>query len=198
MKRLIVATNNPGKINEIQKYFAYLPIEVYSLKDLEEVPEIVEDGTTFAENARKKAEVVATYYPHDIIMADDSGLEVDILEGKPGVFSARYAGENASDTANNVKLLEQLKGLPSFRKTARFCCAIAIKAPGQETTIVEGCCSGLIAEETRGEGGFGYDPLFIVEAYDKTFAEMSLEVKNEISHRSKALTKAARVLEKLL
>ncbi len=194
---MIVATKNPGKIREIKKYFNHLPLEVYSLKEVEGVPEIVEDGNTFSENARKKADVVSTYYPDDIIMADDSGLEVDALDGEPGVFSARYAGENASDAINNAKLLEKLKGVSSFQKTARFCCAIAIKAPGKETVVVQGNCSGLIAEELRGEGGFGYDPLFIVPAYDKTFAEISLEIKNEISHRSKALARASRVLEKL-
>ena len=197
MKQLIIATRNPGKVKEIRDILAHLPLDIISLNDVEDVPEIVEDGTTFAENARKKAETVQRH-TDGIVLADDSGLEVDYLQGAPGIYSARYAGENAYDALNNEKLLRELEGVPENQRTARFHCAMAVAASGRETVVAEGSCPGIIAEEPRGQGGFGYDPLFIVSAYDKTFAELPLEIKNEISHRSKALTRAVMAIEKLI
>ncbi len=196
MQELIIATGNQGKVKELKKLLAHLSFDILSLKDLPNIPKIIESGTTFKENATIKA-VAVSKYTQGIIMADDSGLEVDALGGEPGVYSARYAGEDARDTANNAKLLEKLQGIPLFQRTARFCCTIALVIPGQEMMLVEGYCNGLIAEEPRGDGGFGYDPLFIISSYDKTFAELPLDVKNKISHRGKAMAKALLILEKL-
>lgn len=197
MMQLIVATKNPGKAREIAAILSDLPLEVLFLQDFPQIPEIVEDGETFQDNARKKAETVLNH-TGGIVLADDSGLEVDALGGEPGVYSARYSGEEATDFANNAKLLQQLLGVPPHKRTARFCCVMAIAAPGQETSIVEGYCRGIITGEPRGDGGFGYDPLFLVPAYDKTFAELPPDVKNEISHRSRAMARAKMVLEKFL
>jgi XTP/dITP diphosphohydrolase len=197
MLQLIVATKNPGKAREIADILSHLPLEVLYLQDFPQIPDIVEDGETFRDNACKKAETVLRH-TGGIVLADDSGLEVDALGGEPGVHSARYAGEEASDSANNAKLLQNLAGVPAHKRTARFCCAIAIAAPGQETSIVEGYCRGIIAGGPRGDGGFGYDPLFLVPAYDKTFAELPPDVKNEISHRSRAMARAVMLLEKFL
>ncbi len=196
MQQLIIATRNQGKVKELKKLLAHLSFDILSLKNLPNVPKTIESGTNFKENATIKA-VAVSKYTQGIIMADDSGLEVDALGGEPGVYSARYAGEGACDAANNAKLLENLQGIPLSQRTARFCCTIAIIIPGQEMMLVEGYCNGLIAEEPRGDGGFGYDPLFIVPGYNKTFAELPLDIKNKISHRSKAMAKALIVLEKL-
>ena len=197
MKPLYLATKNIGKIRELQALLSHLPLEVHSLLDLPEAPEILEDGDTFEENAVKKAEAVQAL-TGGIVLADDSGLEVDSLQGEPGVRSARYAGENSTDAANNEKLLQKLDGVPAHQRGARFCCAMAIAAPGRETAVVLGHCRGIIAPEPRGDQGFGYDPLFLVPAYQKTFGELSPDVKNRISHRSRALAQALMVLEKLL
>ncbi len=197
MKTLVVATHNRGKVKEIEAILSFMDLEILSLQDFDNVPVIVEDGSSFRENARKKAEIIARF-SGEVTLADDSGLEVDALGGRPGVFSARFDGENADDVANNIKLLKELQGVPLFNRTARFCCAVAVAIPSGETEIAEGYCNGLIAEKPRGVGGFGYDPLFIVPAYDKTFAELPLEVKNEISHRGKALARAVIILEKIL
>lgn len=197
MSVLYLATRNFGKVREIQALLAHLPVDILSLKDLPQAPEIVEDGETFAENARKKAEAVLAV-TGGVVLADDSGLEVEALQGEPGVRSSRYAGEGAADAANNARLLEKLAGVPLHRRSARFCCAVAIAAPGQETVVAEGYCRGIIALKPRGDRGFGYDPLFLIPAYQKTFGELSPDVKNRISHRSRALTQALPILEKLL
>ena len=197
MSVLYLATRNFGKVREIQALLAHLPVDILSLKDLPQAPEIVEDGETFAENARKKAEAVLAV-TGGVVLADDSGLEVEALQGEPGVRSSRYAGEGAADAANNARLLEKLAGVPLHRRSARFCCAVAIAAPGQETVVAEGYCRGIIALKPRGDRGFGYDPLFLIPAYQKTFGELSPDVKNRISHRSRALTQALPALEKLL
>ncbi len=197
MSVLYLATRNFGKVREIQALLAHLPVDILSLKDLPQAPEIVEDGETFAENARKKAEAVLAL-TGGVVLADDSGLEVEALQGEPGVRSARYAGEGAADAANNARLLEKLAGVPLHRRSARFCCAVAIAAPGQETVVAEGYCRGIIALKPRGDRGFGYDPLFLIPAYQKTFGELSPDVKNRISHRSRALNQVLPILEKLL
>ncbi len=194
---LWVATANRGKLEEIKKLLEDMPVEVRSLNQMEKAPEIIEDGETFAENAVKKAEAV-TRMTAEIALADDSGLEVDALEGAPGVYSARFAGEKAFDEENNEKLLEMLKGVEQEERTARFRCVIAVAVPGKETVTVEGCCEGKIAYEPRGTNGFGYDPLFYYPSFGCTLAQLKPEEKNRISHRGRALQEAKKVLENLL
>jgi XTP/dITP diphosphohydrolase len=182
--KLLLATRNQGKVREFAAFFAELGWEVEAVP--EDAPEVIEDGTTFAANAIKKAETIARH-THKPALADDSGLEVEALEGRPGVYSARYAGEGASDAANNAKLLQELAGVPDGQRGARFVSAIALARPGQETLVSFGTVEGEILRERRGEGGFGYDPLFLVPAHAQTLAEISLEEKNRISHRAEAL-----------
>jgi XTP/dITP diphosphohydrolase len=193
MKRLILASRNAGKLKEFQSLLAGLPFVVTSLADYPSIPEIRETGTTFAENAAIKAEAVAQY-TGELSLADDSGLEVDALHGSPGVYSARFAGEPGSDEANNHKLLDLLSAVSDGKRTARFRCVIAIAAPGVLTQLAEGCCEGVITFAPSGTGGFGYDPLFYVPSLGKTFAEMTAEQKNKISHRAHALAVAAKIL----
>lgn len=191
---LIVATKNKGKVSEFQHAFAPLGLTVRSMFDYPELPDVVEDGTTFAENALKKSKAVgeALGLP---VLADDSGLCVDALNGRPGVYSARYAGEGAQDEDNNLKLLSELEGLKQgedtgqpLLSTARFVCALSLYDPadGQELTA-EGAVEGWITSEPAGGGGFGYDPLFYLPDYEKTMAELTLEEKQKISHRGTAL-----------
>lgn len=183
--KLLLATRNQGKVREIAAFFAELGWEVEPVPA--DAPEVVEDRDTFAGNAAKKAEEIAAFYKAPAL-ADDSGLEVDALEGRPGVYSARFAGENATDADNNRKLLEELSGLwPDDHPTARFVSAIALARPGQETLVSFGTLEGVITREERGSNGFGYDPHFEVERSGRTLAEMSVEEKNRISHRAKAL-----------
>lgn len=185
MKRdILLATHNQGKIKEFSAYLARLGWQVQGLPD--DAPPVVEDGLTFADNARKKAETMARHF-HLPVLADDSGLEVEALHGQPGVHSARYAGEKATDEENNAKLLRELSGVPWERRTARFVCVLALAVPGKETQIFRGECDGRILREPRGDGGFGYDPLFYLPDLDKTMAELTLEEKNLISHRANAL-----------
>lgn len=184
--RLVVATHNRGKMREIQALLQDLDVEVSCLADMAPEFTIVEDGATFIENAVKKAEAVAEYCRCPAL-ADDSGLCVDALGGRPGVHSARFAGEGATDAQNNQRLLALLKD--AQERSARFVCAMALDIPGRETLTVEGICEGRIAESPAGDGGFGYDPLFIPEGYAQTFAELGSEIKNAISHRAKALQK---------
>jgi len=194
--RLVLATRNPGKIRELASLLAPLDIEVVSMAEYPCLPEIVEDGATFTENAVKKAKTVAAA-TGCLAMGDDSGLEVDYLGGAPGIFSARFAGEESNDRANNEKLLRLLKGVPREKRTARFCCVVAIAAPDGQVYTASGSCEGIIAFEPKGEGGFGYDPLFFVPQFGKTFAELEPAVKNSISHRARALAGARQILVKL-
>lgn len=193
---ILLATNNQGKVQELVRLLGDLPFNVRSLRDFPEVGEIEEDGESFAENALIKARAGAGATGL-LTLADDSGLEVDVLEGEPGVRSARFAGEPKDDSRNNAKLLELLQDIPLNRRTARFKSVIALVTPEGEEHLTEGTCEGLIGLQPRGQGGFGYDPLFYVPEYDKTFAELSLEEKNAISHRGKALRAAAAMLERL-
>ncbi len=195
--KILLATRNPGKVREIREILRGLPLEIRSLEGLEGVPEVEEDGATFLENALKKARVLA-HWAGDWTLADDSGLEVEALNGEPGVHSARYAGEGASDEQNNAKLLDALRGLPMEARKARFRCVMALVSPQGEEWVVEGTCEGYVAEAPRGQGGFGYDPLFYVPELGRTFAELSPEVKNRISHRAQALARLRVVLEGLL
>ncbi|MEW5761590.1 MAG: XTP/dITP diphosphatase [Bacillota bacterium] len=196
MRKVVLATRNPGKVAEFGALLAPLGITVVALGDYEGAPEMREDGATFAENAIKKARTAAAF-TREVALADDSGLEVDALGGRPGVFSARFAGRPGDDAANNAKLLRLLQGVPWERRTARFRCVIAIATPGGEVFTAEGTCKGYIGFAPRGEGGFGYDPLFYVPDYGKTFAELDMETKNRISHRGRALEEARAILERL-
>lgn len=184
MLDLIVATHNRGKMREINSLLADMPIEVRCLADVDPDFTVVEDGETFAENAIKKAEAVAVRF-NCAALADDSGLCVDALDGRPGVYSARFAGEGASDGENNQKLLAMLAD--TEERTARFVCVMALALPGRKTETVEGICAGRIVSELSGDGGFGYDPLFVPQGYSETFARLGSDVKNTISHRAKAL-----------
>ncbi|AEH46974.1 XTP/dITP diphosphatase [Parageobacillus thermoglucosidasius] len=188
MKQVIIATKNAGKTREFQALLAKKGVEVKSLLDFPDCPDVEETGSTFAENAILKAEAMARYF-HTTVIADDSGLAIDALHGRPGVYSARYAGEEKDDQKNIAKVLEELKGVPLEKRTARFHCALAVAAPGRRTAVVEATCEGYIAEEPKGENGFGYDPIFYVPQKGKTMAELSKEEKNQISHRAKALAK---------
>ncbi|MDK2823351.1 MAG: XTP/dITP diphosphohydrolase [Clostridia bacterium] len=194
--KLVIATRNIGKLNEFKKLLNPLNIEVLSLADFPQIGEINENGETFEENALIKAREV-TKNAGIISLADDSGLEVDYLQGLPGVISARFAGEPSDDQKNNQKLLKLLTGVPLDKRTARFKCVIAIVKPDGSEFTVEGSCEGFILEEEKGSSGFGYDPLFYVPEYAKTFAQLELEVKNKISHRGKATQKAIKILTKI-
>jgi XTP/dITP diphosphohydrolase len=193
----VVATTNRGKLREIEEILAPLGLSVTSLAAYPGFPEIEEDGATFEENAVKKAQFTAAF-TGEIALADDSGLEVDYLGGAPGVRSARFAGEPKNDAANNAKLLRLLAGVPWEKRTARFRCVIAVATPDGAVATAEGTCEGFILTEPRGTGGFGYDPLFYFPEYGKTFAELPPEVKNQVSHRGRALAKLKEVLASLL
>ena len=183
IKEVVLATRNRGKVREFSKLLEGVFEKVVSLNDLDTPPDVIEDGLTFRENALKKARAIAQYTGKPAI-ADDSGLEVDALDGKPGVYSARYAGEDASDKDNIIKLLRDLNGIEE--REARFVCCIALVFPDGRETVVEGRCDGFILDEPRGEGGFGYDPVFFLPGHGKTMAEIPQELKNKISHRARA------------
>jgi len=193
MEKIIVATKNQGKLEEIKEILADLPYMILSLKDVGLQVEIEEDQNTFEGNALKKAAEVMKL-TGEIALADDSGLEVEALDKKPGVYSARFAGENATDEENNKKLLELMKDVPDHKRKAVFRCAIAMVFPDGRIIQVDGSCPGKIGYEERGTGGFGYDPLFIVDGLNKTFAELDAEQKNQISHRGLALKKLKEML----
>lgn len=187
MKEIIIATRNKGKVNEFIDFFKPYGIKVQSLLEIaEQLPDVEETGDSFAENATLKAEQIAELLNRPVL-ADDSGLVVDALHGAPGIYSARYAGEEKSDEANNQKLLKNLQEVPQDKRTARFVCVLAIAVPGEETTLYGGVCEGKIALNPKGTNGFGYDPLFIPNGYQQTMAELSSAEKNQISHRSNAI-----------
>ncbi len=188
MNALVVATGNRGKLAEIRDLLRNDIQRIYSLADFPGLPSVVEDGATFAENAVKKATQIAQAVEMPVL-ADDSGLVVDALGGEPGVFSARYAGEGATDAENNEKLLRALRDVPEGCRDAAFRCVVALCLPDGSCTTFEGELRGEIGVTFKGGSGFGYDPLFVVPAYGKTLAEMSLDVKNGISHRAQAMGK---------
>jgi XTP/dITP diphosphohydrolase len=196
--RILVATMNEGKLREYERLLADVPgLELETMASLGEPVEVVEDRDTFTGNALKKATEIAAASGM-ACLADDSGLEVDALGGRPGVYSARYAGEGATDAENNAKLLEELTGTAEEERTARFRCAIVIvDGTGCELARVEGACEGRIGHATRGAHGFGYDPLFIPVGYGETMAVLGPETKNEISHRAKAAAKLVPLLQQL-
>ncbi|MCX8117763.1 MAG: XTP/dITP diphosphatase [Desulfobacterota bacterium] len=193
---LIVATKNQGKLREIRRLLRDLPLRVYGLDQFKAVPDVEEDGKSFAENALKKARFYANLFGK-MALADDSGLEVDALNGRPGIYSARYAGRGATDWENRKKLLEEMAGLPLSKRWARFVCVLAVATPDGKEAVAEGSCRGRIGLKEVGRGGFGYDPLFFLPRYGKTMAQLSLEEKNRVSHRGKALRKLRRLLKRL-
>lgn len=186
--KILIATKNIGKVREFQAMFKDFGIEVISLLDIKNSPDVEETGVTFEENAIIKAEAICSIMNIPVI-ADDSGLEVDALEGRPGVYSARYAGSEKSDEANMDKVLNELKGIAEPNRTARFVCALAFARPDKKTFVVRGTCEGEILSERRGNEGFGYDPIFYLPRLDCSMAELSKEEKNNISHRAVALQK---------
>ena len=195
--KFVLATQNPKKLKEMSAILGELGVEVVSEADLGVKIEVEETGETFAENSLLKAKAVmeATKLP---AIADDSGLCVNALNGGPGVYSARYAmmaGEGSGDAANNALLLRRMKGKTD--RSCAFICALALKIPGRETLIAEGSCPGVLLEEERGTGGFGYDPLFLYEPLNKTFAEVTEEEKNQISHRARACEKMLEIMKGL-
>jgi len=192
---LVLATRNKGKIAEFKTLFSGFPIEMKSLNDFGPIPGVVEDGKTFEDNAYKKAHFTAKILGFPAL-ADDSGLVVEALGGQPGVFSARYAGEGAGDEANILKLLKAMEGVSDRR--AAFECVIAIAVPRGPALIYGGRCEGEIAGDRTGKNGFGYDPVFFYQPLGKTFAEMSQEEKNRVSHRGKAMAKLLDEFDKVL
>lgn len=194
MRRIVLASRNPGKIREIEAMLAGLGITLLSLNDYPELPGIVEDGKSFLENALIKARVVAEA-TGETVLADDSGLEVDALRGAPGIYSARYAGNDADDSQNNAKLLDVLRGVPTAERGAAFRCVLVLYSPDGRYDAFEGRWEGRIAESPAGEGGFGYDPLFFLPAEGLTAAQFLPEVKNRISHRGRAFAKLREKLQ---
>lgn len=186
MKRLVVASHNAHKIAEIQEMTKSLAIEIVGLEELGNFPPVIEDGATFRENAKKKAVTIAKL-TNTMVLADDSGLEVDYLQGAPGVYSSRFAGEPSDDARNNALLLEKLKNVPDLERGAQFRCVMALASPKGSVKYSEGICRGIITRELQGGQGFGYDPLFLVPEHGLTFAELGPEIKNKISHRYQAL-----------
>ena len=186
MKKVIFATGNEGKMKEIREILGDLDIELLSLKDAGIHADIVEDGKTFEENAQIKARAIEKL-TGEIVLADDSGLEIDYLNGEPGIYSARYMGEDTSYRIKNANLIQRLEGVPDEKRTARFVCAIAAAFPDGTMKTVRAAMEGRIGYEERGENGFGYDPIFYLPEYGCSSAEISMEEKNKISHRGKAL-----------
>lgn len=186
--KLIIASNNAHKVREIRQILGGVFTDMHTLQEAGLSIEVVEDGATFAENAVKKAEEVLAAAPgYDAALADDSGLIVDALGGAPGVYSARYAGEQHDDADNNRKLMADMAGVPRAQRTCRFASAVALARRGRPTVTVEGACEGLLLDAPRGENGFGYDPYFLYEPAGRSFAELSADEKNAVSHRRRAL-----------
>ena len=191
---MILGTRNHGKIAEFRSLFKGMQIKLLSFYDFPDVPPVVEDGKTFQENAAKKAKAIAKATGR-IAVSDDSGLEVDFLKGVPGVYSARFAGERATDRDNARKVLKRLDGAAWEERSARFVCVICAATPKGKTVSAEGTCRGTISFEMRGSHGFGYDPIFVPDGHQMTMAEIEPELKNRISHRADAMKKFRKVLK---
>jgi XTP/dITP diphosphohydrolase len=196
MKKVLIATSNPGKLRDFAGAASHHGIEIASLPNFSSLPTPVEDGETFEANARKKAEEYSHYAPGEIVLADDSGLEIDALGGAPGVHSARYAAAephladaNTDDNLNNARVLREIKDIPPERRTGRFVCVIAAARDGETLAVFEGKAEGFVLDHFRGSEGFGYDPLFYFPAIKKTFAELTAEEKANYSHRGAAFRK---------
>ncbi len=190
---LVIATRNEKKRQEIVELLEGLDVKVRSLSDIPFAPEVIEEGKSFKENAATKAIEVAKFTGM-MALADDSGLEVDVLCGEPGVHSARFAGEDQNDEANIQKLLKLMEGVPEEKRKARFRCCVAIARPEGLVRVVEATCEGIIGLRPEGSYGFGYDPVFIIPDYNQTFAQLGPEIKNRISHRAKAVKKARKII----
>lgn len=198
MKRIVFATGNENKMKEIRMILEDLGMEILSMKEAGVDVDIVEDGASFEENAEIKARAVARVLTNDIVLADDSGLEIDYLDKAPGIYSARFAGEDTSyDIKNNI-LLDRMEGVPDEERTARFVCAVAAVFPDGTVDVVRETIEGRVAYEPAGDNGFGYDPIFYVPEYGCTTAQMSPEQKNELSHRGKALRSMRAILKEKL
>lgn len=197
MRELVVATKNKGKLREIKELLAGVNVIITSLADYPGAPEIIEDGATFQENALKKAVTIAAY-TNQLTMGEDSGLEVEALGNAPGIYSARFSGENATDDMNNRKLMEELKGVPLEKRAARYRCSIALVDDEETIGMVEGECPGVIVTEARGTNGFGYDPYFLIPKYNKTFGELDPSIKAKMSHRAHALQALRQTLKEYL
>ena len=193
MEKLIFATGNEGKMREIREILSDLGVEILSLKEAGIHADIVEDGKSFEENAVIKAKTICEL-THEVVLADDSGLEIDYLNGEPGIYSARYMGEDTSYRIKNQNLIDRLEGVPDEKRTARFVCVIAAAYPDGTVKAARGTMEGIIGYEERGENGFGYDPIFFLPEYGCSSAELSMEEKNKISHRGKALRAIKEVL----
>ena len=193
MKKVIFATGNEGKMREIREILSDLGVEILSLKEAGIHADIVEDGKSFEENAVIKAKTICKL-THEVVLADDSGLEIDYLNGEPGIYSARYMGEDTSYRIKNQNLIDRLEGVPDEKRTARFVCVIAAAYPDGTVKTARGTMEGIIGYEERGENGFGYDPIFFLPEYGCSSAELSMEEKNKISHRGKALRAIKEVL----
>lgn len=198
MQELIIASRNQGKVNEIKELLAGLPFKVTSLLDHPHLPDVLEDGKTYKANALKKAREIALY-TGQWTMADDSGIEVKALGNAPGIYSSRFAGQGASEARRNRKLFQMLQHVPPSRRQARYRCVIAlVDGHGKELGVVQGTCSGYITTEERGKNGFGFDPLFLLNRYHKTFGELDPSIKAKISHRARSLKKFRQLLENSL
>jgi XTP/dITP diphosphohydrolase len=207
MRRILIATSNAGKLRDFAGAAARFGVEIAGIPDFSSLPAVVEDGLTFEANARKKAEAYSRYVPGEIVVADDSGLEIDALNGAPGVHSARYAAPdlqnkepheadaNTDDEANNARVLRELKAVPPEKRTGRFVCVLAAARDGETLATFRGTAEGIILDAPRGTNGFGYDPLFYFPAIRKTFAELSAEEKSKYSHRGKAFREFLEWLE---
>lgn len=195
MSRIVFATGNADKMVEIREILKDLGMEILSMKEAGVNPEIVEDGSTFEENALIKARAVHVLLPDDIVMADDSGLEIDYLNKEPGIYSARYMGKDTSYDIKNGELLRRMEGVPDEKRTARFVCAIAAVFPDGEEKTALGTIEGRVGYEIKGEHGFGYDPIFYLPEYGCTTAELEPEKKNEISHRGRGLQQMKKMIE---
>ena len=194
---IVIATKNRKKLREIKEIWRGLGVRIVSLKDFPRVPRIIENGETFEQNAVKKAVKIGRF-TGKLTMGEDSGLCVDALGGRPGVYSSRFAGKDKSDLKNNRKVLELLKGVPLKQRKAHYISAVALADKGGLICVVGGRCDGLIGFEPRGGSGFGYDPLFIIPKYKKTFAQLGPRIKHRMSHRFRAMEKAKKVLEKYI
>lgn len=194
-KRIVFATGNQNKMREIKMILADLGMEILSMKEAGIDVDVEENGTTFEENALIKAREIAKLFPGDIVLADDSGLEIDYLNKEPGIYSARYAGRDTSYDVKNQMLIDRLDGVPDEKRTARFVCAVAAVFPDGTEEVVRGTMEGRIGYEIAGANGFGYDPIFYLPEFGMTSAEISPEQKNEVSHRGKALRAMRSVME---
>jgi len=197
MKQLVVATKNKKKLSEIKAILKGMNLKLLALDTYKNVPIVLENGKTFQENAIKKAVKLARF-TGELCLGEDSGLCVDVLAGAPGIYSARFSGRDKNDIKNNLKLLKLLKDVPVVKRKAHYVCAVALADKRGLIGVVEGKCSGLIADELKGSAGFGYDPLFYIPKYKKTFAQLGEKIKHRMSHRYYALKKAKRIIQKYI